>query len=140
MAYRTADYEQWKQLDFVVGIKISLSNNHTCKGYKGKATWMNICDELAGKYPKDFKFTGWHPHCRCHATPIMKTIAELHRDNERIMRGDEPLEEIENTVINVPEGFKNWLDDNKGRVKYVFSMPYFILMSFRKVSAAISGY
>ena len=31
-AYRTADHERWQNLDFVVGIEIHLSGNHTCKG------------------------------------------------------------------------------------------------------------
>lgn len=78
IAYRTADYERWQQMTFVVGIEIELSNNHTVKGGDGKPhAFYDICDELAGRYPKDFKFTGWHPHCRCHAVTIMKTDDEL---------------------------------------------------------------
>ncbi|MBQ9638742.1 MAG: hypothetical protein IJV22_04195, partial [Bacteroidales bacterium] len=66
IAYRTADYERIKDLDFVVGIEVHLSSNHTCKGVEG--VFRDICDELQGKYPKDFKFTGWHPNCRCYTT------------------------------------------------------------------------
>lgn len=29
IAYRTADHERWQQLDFIVGIEVHLSNNHT---------------------------------------------------------------------------------------------------------------
>lgn len=57
IAYMTADYERWQQLDFVVGIEIKLSNNHTLNGMP----FTDICDKLKGRYPKDFKFTGWHP-------------------------------------------------------------------------------
>ena len=59
----------------MVGIEVHLSNNHTCMGHKGKLIldFHDICDELQGRYPKDFKFTGWHPHCRCYATTIFKT-------------------------------------------------------------------
>ena len=32
IAYRTSDHERWKNMDFVVGIEIHLSNNHNCKG------------------------------------------------------------------------------------------------------------
>ena len=32
IAYRTSDQERWKQFDFVVGIEVRLSNNHTCLG------------------------------------------------------------------------------------------------------------
>ena len=63
IAYRTADHVRWQQLDFIVGIEIHLSNNHTCRGRDGKPKPLyDICNELKGKYPKDFKFTGWHPH------------------------------------------------------------------------------
>ena len=85
LAYRTADYDRYQLFDFVVGIEIHLSGNHTCKGVKGD--FFDICDELQGKYPKDFKFTGWHPHCRCYTTTILKTSKEMQRDNERIMQG-----------------------------------------------------
>ena len=64
IAYRSADYERWAQLDFVVGVEIKLSNNHP---------EPDICDQLKGIYPKDFKWTGWHPHCRCHAISLLKT-------------------------------------------------------------------
>ena len=89
IAYRTADHERWQQLDFIVGIEVRLSNNHTCLGKDGKPhPFYDICDELKGKYPKDFKFTGWHPHCRCIATTILKTDAEMDADDEAILRGD----------------------------------------------------
>ena len=78
LAYRTADHLRWQQLDFVVGIEIRLSNNHTLNG----VPFTDICDDLAGKYPKDFKFTGWHPFCRCNAIPILKTEAEIEQDND----------------------------------------------------------
>ncbi|MDR0682643.1 MAG: hypothetical protein LBG15_12490, partial [Dysgonamonadaceae bacterium] len=59
MAYRTSDHTRWQQLDFVVGIEVRLSNNHTLNG----KPFTDICDDLKGKYPKTFKFTGWHPLC-----------------------------------------------------------------------------
>ena len=73
IAYRTADYTRWQDLDFVVGIEIKLSNNHTLNG----VAFRDICDELKGLYPKTFKFTGWHPHCRCHAETVLKTEEEM---------------------------------------------------------------
>lgn len=100
IAYRTADYERWQNLDFVVGIEISLSNNHTCLGADGKPhPFHDICDELAGRYPKDFKFVGWHPHCRCRCVPILMTEEELMEGNRRIMRGEEPTTESVNQVL-----------------------------------------
>lgn len=122
IAYRTADYERYQQLDFVVGIEIRLSNNHTCNGLP----LYDICDELCGRYPKDFKFTGWHPHCRCHVVSILKTEEELMRENEAILAGEEPTEESVNRVADVPERFREWIDNNKERAKGWATMPYFV--------------
>ncbi|MBQ8854024.1 MAG: hypothetical protein IJZ67_06945 [Alistipes sp.] len=117
IAYRTADHERWQQLDFVVGIEIRCSNNHPD---------YDVCDELKGKYPKDFKFTGWHPFCRCHAVPILKTAEEMAADNERIMNG-EPLDSKSvNAVTDVPAGFASWIKDNAERIGKSKSQPYFI--------------
>ena len=125
IAYRTADHLRWKDMDFVVGIEVKLSNNHNCKGIP-VGQFADICDELAGKYPKEFKFTGWHPHCRCHAEPILKSEEEMDRDTERILNGEEPLEESENTVEDVPKSFNKWLGGNEERAKRSTSVPYFI--------------
>lgn len=127
MAYRTADTERWKQFDFVVGIEVRLSNNHTCLGSDGKPhPFKDICDELAGRYPKDFKFTGWHPQCRCHAVPILKTQAEIAEDTRRILRGEPTTGDSVNRVDSVPEAFNQWIADNKERAKGWSSMPYFV--------------
>ena len=122
MAYMTADYERWQQLDFVVGIEIRLSNNHTLNG----EPFVDICDELKGRYPKDFKFTGWHPHCRCHAITILKTDEEIAEDTQKILSGEKLDENSVNRVDDVPDNFKKWLQDNKARAKRSYSMPYFI--------------
>ena len=134
MAYRTSDHERWQDLDFIVGIEIHLSNNHTCLNNKGKPVpFFDICDELQGKYPKEFKFVGWHPHCRCIATPIMKTDAELDADDERIKRGEEPSDphDSENAVTDMPDGWKQWMEDNAERLENAKSMPYFIRDNFK---------
>ena len=138
IAYRTADFTRWQDLDFVVGIRVVLSNNHTLVGLDGKPhKFADICDDLSaplgskatkgqGCYPKDFKFTGWHPHCRCHAETILKTEEEIMRDNARLLNGEEPLKDSVNKVSDVPQAFKDWLDDNKKRAKRSTSVPYFI--------------
>ena len=54
MAYRTAEQERWRQFDFVIGYEIKLSGSHPV---------TDVCDDLKGKYPKDFEFLGWHPNC-----------------------------------------------------------------------------
>ncbi len=130
IAYRTSDHERWQQLDFVVGIHVLLSNNHTLNG----RPFFDICDELSGKnandkrgrYPKDFKFTGWHPLCRCHVISILKTDEELVEDNRRILAGKEPSSESVNTVKKLPDEFTGWVKDNTDRIKRAKTMPYFI--------------
>lgn len=127
IAYKTADFERWQQMSFVVGIEIELSNNHTVKGGDGKPHPLtDICDELAGRYPKDFKFTGWHPHCRCHAITIMKTDEEMDQETAAILRGEEPTGESVNRVADVPEQFKTWIAANEGRIAEAKTLPYFL--------------
>lgn len=131
MAYRSSDHLRWQQMDFVVGIEIEPSDtNHPVP---------DICDDLKGKYPKDFKWTGWHPHCRCHATPILKSEDEVIEDNNRIIRGEEVSPDSVNTVLGIdhPTGqkgqvsdglqrFNSWIEDNRERAKGWASMPYFV--------------
>lgn len=146
IAYRTADHLRWQQMDFVVGIEIVLSNNHTIRLQPGEKvsdlpgqmradgtpkanavrTLTDICDTLAGRYPKDFKFTGWHPHCRCHAVTILKTEEEMARDTRRILDGRQPLADSANTVTDTPEAFKGWVENNRDRIAASRSLPYFI--------------
>ncbi len=129
----TADYERWQQLDFVVGIRIELSNNHTLNG----KTFRDICDELSaplgstntegkGCYPKDFKFSGWHPLCRCHVITILKTDEEIAEDTRRILAG-EPLDgRSVNRVDDVPQEFTDWVRGNSERIEHAKSLSYFV--------------
>lgn len=102
IAYRTADYLRVQELDFVRGIRVNLSKNHTLNG----KPFHCICDEFAGDYPKNFKFTGWHPLCRCYTTTILSEDPDAPEDT--------PL------VTEVPQGLRDWLDDNKDRVERIF--------------------
>ena len=129
IAYRSADYLNTKASPWIVGIRIVLSNNHTCKDSQGVAQpFTDICDKLAGRYPKDFKFTGWHPNCRCHIEYIHKTDAEVERDTKRMLRGEKPIEahESKNYVGELPKSFKDWYDGNKERISRSKTTPYFI--------------
>ncbi len=112
-AYRQSDYERWQQLDFVVGIEIKTSKTHAewlekywKPQFKGKAP-EEICDALAGKYPKDFKFIGWHPRCKCYAVAILSEAGE----GKKWWEG-KPVNEVK----DVPDNFKKWMSENKGRI------------------------
>lgn len=140
IAYRTADHLRWQQLDFVVGIEIHLSNNHNCKGVPAGA-YYDICDELKGKYPKDFKFLGWHPHCRCYATSILKTEEEMEADNARIMAGKEPSEGGQNEVRELPKNFTDWVANNADRIEAAAqrgNTPYFLRDNMQRVNDIIN--
>ena len=127
MSYNTSDHLRWQQLDFVVGIEVRLSGNHTCLGGDGKPhEFTDICDELAGKYPKTFKFTGWHPQCRCIAISILKTQEEMDADTQKILNG-EPIDgDSVNTVVDVPQAFKDWIGENTSRIARTKHIPNFI--------------
>lgn len=96
MAYRTAEQERWKQFDFVLGYEVKLTQN-------GRHV-PDICDDLAGKYPKDFMFKGWHPNCMCYVIPILKTEDQFWND--------EDVSEI----IEPPKNFTDWLEANAERI------------------------
>lgn len=118
IAYRTADHLRYQELDFVVGIHIHISKeNHPVR---------DICDDLEGRYPKDFKFTGWHPHCRCYVTTVLKTMEEIKADNQRILQGQEPTPQSENSVKEPPRSFNDWISQNRERAKGWETMPYFV--------------
>ncbi len=127
MAYRTADHIRYQQLDFVVGFEVKLSKSHPIRMPEG-----DICDELAGKYPKKFKFVGWHPQCMCYVTSVRMTNEECRELRRRILDG-KPTKGMEsvNDVRDVPEGFKNWIADNKKRAEGWKSQPYFIRDNFK---------
>ncbi len=119
MAYRSADTERRETLDFVVGIEIRLSNNHTLNG----KPFRDICDDLAGKYPKSFVFRGWHPFCRCTSTAILKTDEEFIRDLDGVDRGSV------NEVRELPPQYREWAETNSDRIEQAEergTLPYFI--------------
>lgn len=120
MAYRTAENERWKQMDFVVGYEIKLSSSHHSRMPHG-----DICDTLAGKYPKDFTWTGWHPNDLCYKVPILKTEEEFW---EWDGRSDVSTESI-NEVKDVPDEFKKWVLENQQKIeksRKKNTLPYFL--------------
>lgn len=115
MAYRTAEQKRWEQMDFVVGYEIKLSHAHHDRMPHG-----DICDELAGKYPKDFKWTGWHPNDMCYVIPILKTEDEFWAEDDA---------KSKNEVIDTPPKFNEWIVENSERItiaKHKGTLPYFI--------------
>lgn len=121
MAYRSAENARWQDMDFVIGMEIKTSNNHPD---------ADVCNELAGKYPKDFDWVGWHPNCRCFKIPILKKPSEaFDEDGESKPSPDE--------VKDMPDNFKKWVKSNERRILAARdhgTEPYFIRDNRRKVN------
>ena len=117
MAYKTAEQDRWQRLDFVVGYEIKTSNNHP---------EHDICDELKGKYPKDFVFKGWHPQCRCYVVPILAKENEFVEMQKQILAGEDPTVKSVNIIRRPGQKFYDWWDNNKERVETASSMPYWV--------------
>lgn len=103
-AYHEADYQRWQGLGFVVGIRVfrSKSNHGPCA----------ICDSMAGIYPKEFKFTSWHPFCICQSIPEMLEGEEFI---DYLLTGVVPEDKIIKTVPQSAIDFVNAKESNKNQ-------------------------
>lgn len=102
MAYRRADYERWQKMDFVLGIRIEMSNQHPRP---------DICDEMQGDYPKTFYFSGFHPHCYSDDTMVLtdegwKLFSDV-RGDELILSLNPETRESEWTTITDRQCWRN---------------------------------
>lgn len=121
IAYRRADNERWQQMDFVLGQRVQMSRSHPKK---------DICDKLAGDYPKDFVFDGWHPQCFCFVTPIMietDTLAEIMSHDD----WESELKRLADSrrITDYPDNFKSWVNENTENIEVWRERgtePYFI--------------
>ncbi len=106
IAYRSADYERWSKQDFILGIEVhrSANNRGPCK----------ICDAMVGKYPKTFKFTGFHPFCICFATPITMEPEDFADFllNDTVPQGQ--------TITDIPQAAKDFVSENKDGLQSAF--------------------
>lgn len=129
MAYRESDYLRWQSLDFVVGFEVKRSNHEPLCD-------CDICEKLKGRYPKHFKFKGWHPQCMCYAVPILMD-EETFDENElgdlkAALRGTQYKRlEAKNVVVDVPDGFKEWVKEHEEAQANWSSTPYFIKDNFK---------
>lgn len=103
IAYRRADNERWQQMDFVLGQRVNLSRSHPKK---------DICDKLAGDYPVDFVFDGWHPQCFCFVTPILMDEDEMAKVSEAFLRGEKYVPRGKR-ITDYPDNFKQWVSEHK---------------------------
>jgi hypothetical protein len=117
IAFRWADWQRWQNLPFVTGIEIKTSNNHPK---------FDICDTLAGRYPKSFKWPGWHPQCICFQVPIMMNEDEYDKLEDSIL-GIADFDPNDVPVIEKPpDAFGLFLRENEKRIAGWASPPYWL--------------
>lgn len=105
MAYRAAEQERWRNLDFIKGIEIRTSGSHPRE---------DMCDLLAGKFPKGFPWSGWHVNCMCYAVPIVMSEEEYWSDGPKEL------------YTEIPDNFNIWISDNADKIKAYKNLPYFL--------------
>lgn len=116
IAYRTADHERWKAMPFVKGVRVKLSNAHPK---------FDLCDSMAGLYPKDYKFTGWHPFCICFAVPELVSDEEYSKMEDYTLGLTDKPPSIKE-VRDIPASAKEWIGKNKERVQGWKNKPYWV--------------
>ncbi|WP_437396636.1 hypothetical protein [Flagellimonas lutimaris] len=117
IAYRTADIERRKKLPFILGVEVHLSPAHEVR---------DICDDLVGLYPKDFKFTGFHVNCLCYTT------SQLMPKNDFIKFLNGQRKGLKKPVTGIPKKASRFLDKNADKLKNLKSQPYFLADNFKE--------
>jgi hypothetical protein len=127
MAYRSSEHERWQGLDFVTGIEIKLSSAHPRE---------DICDFMKGHYPKDFKFTGWHPFCMCYAVALLMP-------KEEFLEYIEADEEIKGKITqrydtkSIPEKATSYLSEHQETIDGWKKPPLWVKDNFAKGKVAL---
>lgn len=100
ISYKQSDLGRWQQEEFVTGYRVKLSNN---------PNHCPFCEGMAGDYPKNFKFSGWHPSCRCSVIPILLSKAEYSKYEDYLLGiGDKPdIQYIDNLQPSVSSFIKS---------------------------------
>ena len=137
IAYRRADQERWSQMDFVLGQRVELSKDHPKK---------DICDKLAGDYPVDFKFDGWHPQCFCFVVPITIPPEETEHLTEMMLNGEDWRAELQRlrrgrVITSYPENFRQWVTDNRDNIMASHDNgtdPYFVRNNFSVINSILN--
>lgn len=125
------NWESYQNKPLIKAYEIRLSGNHTtkkgCKREKHRCSTNRHLRQADGGYPKTFKWTGWHPQCRCVMIPItcsQKEFRELlearKKDREDKKQGKEAkaVKKLEQQAANkpLPKQFTNWIRDNQARI------------------------
>lgn len=116
-AYRTADYNRIQQEPFVTGVEIKLSAAHP---------EYDICDEQVGKYPKGYKFTGFHPWCICYQKTILLSKKKFAK---YLKEGTVNKNEY---IQSIPDNATKYLTSKMDKFKGKGKTPIFFRENFKK--------
>lgn len=107
-AYHKARNDRWANEPFVIGQYIHVSPQHAIE---------DICDEVEGRYPKDFVWTSWHPQCICTSDPIMIEGEEKKEFYRRLMNGEDMSGYVSPySVTDVPDKYKQYIINNQDAI------------------------
>lgn len=115
IAYRTADNSRYAGSQVILGYEVKLSARHPK---------FDICDHLKGKYPKDFKFIGWHPNCLCFSVPVLPSPAEYEKFEDAVLNGD--TYQMKGQITDLPKEMTTYVKTNRASIKKMPKIPYWI--------------
>lgn len=103
-AYHKARNERWQNEPFVIGQYIHVSPQHDID---------DICNDLEGRYPKDYVWISWHPQCICTSDPITIQGEEKKKFYKRLMAGEDMSNYVSPfAVLTMPEKYNQYIKDN----------------------------
>lgn len=103
-AYHKARNERWQNEPFVIGQYIHVSPQHDID---------DICNDLEGRYPKDFDWRSWHANCMCTSDPITIQGEEKKEFYKRLMAGEDMSNYVSPfAVLTMPEKYNQYIRDN----------------------------
>lgn len=103
-AYHKARNERWQNEPFVIGQYIHVSPQHNID---------DICNDLEGRYPKDYVWISWHPQCICTLDPITIQGEEKKEFYKRLMAGEDMSNYVGRFAVkDVPDYYKQYIKDN----------------------------
>lgn len=103
-AYHKARNERWQNEPFVIGQYIHVSPQHNID---------DICNDLEGRYPKDYVWISWHPQCICTSDPITIQGEEKKEFYKRLMAGEDMNNYVSPfAVLTMPEKYNQYIKDN----------------------------
>ncbi len=114
-ASHTAEWNGYQNNPMIIGFRIVLSEN--------TENQCEVCKRLAGVYPKWFKWTGWHPQCRCRMIPIMLSDSDWSNLLKLRFAGKEN-DFKPSQVINMPQPFIDYLQESSERISNAATLPY----------------